>query len=331
MSISRHVLFDRWSIVSSAVAVAVLATASGCGSPSSPSVSPTALVEDAPAAQPVEEIAVSITIGDIDPDEPAKKIKRFTPLAKYLAENLAAFGIEKGSVVVARDIEEMATFLKDRKVDVYMDSAFPILASQEMSGAEIILRRWKSSDPTYSSTFIALRGGDISKVEDFVGKVVAFEEPHSTSGFVLPAGTLAQRGFSLHEVETPDAKVANDKIGYLFSRDEENTVRMILDGKVAGGGVSNQDYAKLSPEVALQLIAFDGTIAVPRQLVLVRQGLDSRLVDRIEELLVGLDRTEEGRELLHGIKKTKKFDPVPPDSQRALGELRTLMRLVAED
>jgi phosphonate transport system substrate-binding protein len=54
-----------------------------------------------------------ITLGDIDPKDPAKKIARFQPLAEYLAEHLSDQGVTRGRVVIARDIEEMATFLKD--------------------------------------------------------------------------------------------------------------------------------------------------------------------------------------------------------------------------
>ena len=91
----------------------------------------------------------AITLGDLDPDNPTKKIRRFQPLADYLAERLGEFGIEKGNVVIARDFDDMAGFLKDGTVDFYFDSPFPALTVQEKSGSEVILRRWKEGDPTY--------------------------------------------------------------------------------------------------------------------------------------------------------------------------------------
>ena len=72
-------------------------------------------------------------------------------------------------------------------------------------------------------------------MDDFVGKVLAFEDPYSTSGFLLPAGTLVQQGFTLREVSRPDANVAPGEIGYYFALDEENTVELLLRGLVAGG------------------------------------------------------------------------------------------------
>ena len=51
---------------------------------------------------------------------------------------------------------------------------------------------------------------------------------------------------------------------------------------------------------------------------------------KVRELLIGLDSTDEGREILEGLKKTKKFDPLPADSLSAMTDLIQLMRLVAK-
>ena len=188
---------------------------------------------------PVQEAGFSsarfITLGDAEPDEPAKNIKRFGPLADYLAEHLKEFGIRAGRVVVSRNIVEMGQFLRDATVDIYFDSAFPTIGAQEISGSAVILRRWKGGDPAYWSTYVTLRSSGINSIDGFTGKIVAFEEPHSTSGFVLPAGTLVQRGLTLSEVASPEAQVASDEIGYYFSRDEQNTIELLLQGRMVGG------------------------------------------------------------------------------------------------
>ena len=160
--------------------------------------------------------------------------------------------------------------------------------------------------------------------------MIAFEEPRSTSGFLLPAGTLIQRGFTLTEVSGPGAQVSADEIGYYFSRDEENTVELVLRDAIAGGGVSIEDYQELPAELMDQLVVFDRTITVPRQLVSVRPGLDPELVRRIQRLLIDLDQSDEGLALLEGLKKTQKFDLLPPEAEESLDELRELMKLVSE-
>lgn len=138
----------------------------GCGISAAPlPATPEAL----PPAEPVQ----AITLGDIDPSEPVKKIKRFRPLADYLASHLKEFDIGEGNVVIARDMEEMGRFLRDGTLDIYFDSAFPTLAVQELSGSQVIARRWKDGDPTYWSTYVTLRDNGITSVDDFLGKVLA--------------------------------------------------------------------------------------------------------------------------------------------------------------
>ena len=294
----------------------------GCGATATAPTAVSTILTDPEASR-------FLTLGDIDPEDPAKKLKRFKPLADYLARHLEEFGISRGQVVIARDIDEMAQFLNDGTVDVLFDSAFPTLAVQELSGSQPILRRWKESDPEYWGVYVATRVSGISSVEDLVSKVIAFEEPHSTSGFVLPAGTLVRRGFRLKEVDGPDAQVGPGEIGYFFTFDEQDTIALMMRGLVAAGGISNQDYEELPPEIKEQIVVFDRTITVPRQLVSVRSELALGVVEKIRELLIGLEQTDEGRQILDGLKKSKKFDPVPAESYDALGELKSLMTLVA--
>ena len=57
----------------------------------------------------------------------------------------------------------------------------------------------------------------------------------------------------LREVDGPAAEVKDNEIGYFFSRDEENTIDMVLRGMVAAGGISNQDFDELPPELSEKL------------------------------------------------------------------------------
>ncbi len=171
------------------------------------------------------------------------------------------------------------------------------------------------------------RDGEIGNIEDLAGKIIAFEEPYSTSGFILPAGTLIKRGLTLTEVPGHDSAVASDQIGYFFSGDEENTFEALLQGKVSGGGVSNLDYELLPDELKQRIVAIDRTIEVPRQLVSVSSEMPPGLEDRISGLLTGLDQTEEGRQILSDLRNTRRFDLIPPESLPILDELKNLMRL----
>ena len=102
-----------------------------------------------------------------------------------------------------------------------------------------------------------------------------------------------------------------NEIGYFFSRDEENTIELVLDGQVAAGGIANLDYNDLPAELMNQLRVFDQTLSVPRQLVSARLGLDPALIRKVEVLLIGLKEAEWCRLILEGLKSTSRFDQLP--------------------
>ena len=126
----------------------------------------------APAATPPSSRVGDwiIVIGDIDAYEPLKKVKRFKPLADYLAENLSEFGIGRGDVVIAKDIPEMAHYLDQGEIDFFFDSGFPTLAVRRLSGSQVILRRSKEGSSDYWGTYLVRRDIGIDSRRDWWGK-----------------------------------------------------------------------------------------------------------------------------------------------------------------
>ena len=114
--------------------------------------------EDSDGATSASEVAPTptaterIVLGDVSSD-PVKKIDRYQPLADYLADHLAEFGIGVGEVAIAPDIETMAKMMQSGAVDIYFDSLYPATIVSQQSGAEPILRRWKKGKAEYRTIF----------------------------------------------------------------------------------------------------------------------------------------------------------------------------------
>jgi len=274
-----------------------------------------------------ERPAGVITIGSIS-NEPGSEIEVFQPFADYLAGQLTGLGIGRGTVVVAGDIEGMAKLMGAGEVDLYFDSPFPMLAMQQLQGVRILARRWKKGVSEYHSVLFARKDSNTQSLDQIAGEVIAFEEPFSTSSYLLPKASLLEYGLNVVAVEKPNASVAASDVGYVFSNDDENTVYWVLKGKVAAGAINNQKFDDLPPEQRNKLVVFHRTATVPRQLAAVRSDLDSELVSRIKSVFLQMHLTDEGKRVLAQFEKTTKFDDfddLPEDSVKSLAELAELI------
>ena len=276
----------------------------------------------APSPVPTLDHTQILVLGDISED-PAKTIEEFQPMADYLAANLTEFGIQQGKVVVAQDMNGMIDYLKKGDVDLYFDSPFPALTIHEEAGAVPLLRRWKGGVGEYHSLIVVREDSGISTLDDLQGKVLAFEDPASTSAYLLPKAHLVSLGYDVVEVANA-TNLANDRIGYVFAASEENILAWTLEEKTAGGVISSGSYEDLSDEDRGQLFVLAKTQAVPRHIVLASPTTDEALRQRISEILLELDSTPEGQEILQSFEETSQFDPIPGGTDTAFESLQNL-------
>lgn len=294
-----------------------------CGGP--PTRSRAAVAEPLPPPS----AAATLTLGDVDPDTPARRSERLQPLADYLARGLTEFGIERGRVKIARDLEQMAGYLRDGSVDLYLDSVYPTLAVRDLAGTRVLLRRWVLDVGEYAS-LIVTAADDVRSLADLRGRIVAFQEDYSTSGFLLPASLLLDRGFALRPVSGPRVPIAASEIGYVFSHDEENTIEMVVNGTAAAGAIHDQEFDSLPPDLQAQLRILDRSPTVPRQLLSARPGLEPDLVATVETLLLAL-RDADGNAIAIGDSPAAwswKFDRLPPEIAAELDKVSAMIERV---
>jgi phosphonate transport system substrate-binding protein len=261
--------------------------------------------------------AKPLNIGSIS-TEPAAEIKSFLPFASYLAKQLQSEGFDQGKVVVAKSMPEMATFLKEGKVDLYIDSPFPTMAVSRLSGSRLLLRRWKKGIGEYHSLIFTRTDSGINRLEDLKGKMLAFEEPFSSSGYFFPKMALMQEGLKLVAKKEPSDPLAAGEVGYVFSLEDENTMLWVLRGKVVAGAMDNQKYPNEARANLNSLKILYKTFSFPRQIVSHRADLPGNLVAKIKETLIKMDQSEEGKKVMQQFERTSKFDEIPEQSMAPL-------------
>lgn len=273
-----------------------------------------------------------LVVGTIS-DEPVKEIRVFLPFAQHLARQLAAFGVEEGTVVIARDIDHMVRLVRNGEIDLFVDSPLVAMAINTKAGSRLLARRWKKGIPQYHSVVFVLETSDINNVQDLEGQVIAFEESFSSSGHLLPRMTMAELGVDLKHLPTSGSKRPSKQTGYVFTGDDENTIEWVLRGRVDAGAMSMASLAKhrtASDMGRLKIIL--RTADIPRHAVSVSPEISQPFVAAIEAELFAMHDSTEGRAVLDSFEGTTRFDAISQETMTLLTHFQApLMALVGED
>ena len=163
----------------------------------------------------------------------------------------------------------------------------------------------------YHAVIFTKKNSETRRLEDLRGKIIAFEDPGSTSGHFLPKFFLSRRGFKLSEKTRIEPNVSPGEVGYIFVYSQDKIVDLVLIKSVAAGAFSNDDYATLDERKKSDITILAETDRLPRHLLSIRRDLAPVLVDRLEKLLLSMHQDPEGRLILQRTDGTTKFDALP--------------------
>ena len=91
----------------------------------------------------------------------------------------------------------------------------------------------------------------------------------------------------------------------------ENTALWVVEEKVNIGALSNVDFEKQPESIKAELKIINRTIDVPRHLVSHRSELNITLINKIKQILMDMDKNDEGIETLRNFENTTKYDEIP--------------------
>lgn len=262
-----------------------------------------------------------ISVGTVGQDV-TKYITRMQSTADYLVAKLSDKDTKyQGKVIIAKTVEDMVRLLKDQEIDLYFESPVTMLLVAERSGAEPFLVRWKQGVPEYHSVFIVKKESPIKTLDDFVGKTIIFENPESTSGYLMPKAYLIGKGYDVSPLP------ANDNIAYVFSGEDENTFLWLFEGRGDIGATSNIDLERAPTTIKEQLRVVDRTMDVPRHMVAHRSDLEPELVEKIKQILLNMDEDLEGIVALRNFEESTKYDEIS-NKEELFDNIRKMLTLV---
>ena len=250
----------------------------------------------------------------------------FRPLIEYVAHKFSSTTETKGMIIVAPTAGQMIKLLEEKRVDLYMESPYPTYLINRLGAARLLLRAWKGGMAEYRSLIFTNKQSGVTDPKELRGKIIAFEDPGSTSGYFLPKLFLLKKGFSMSEQASPESKISAGEIGYIFANTSDEVVRLVLQKKVTAGAFSTDDYAALEDKDKPLISILAETESVPRHLVSVRKDLPETVVNRLKSILLAMDRDKEGQQILKQTDNTTRFDALPGGEEMVRRKLVELYR-----
>jgi len=258
-------------------------------------------------------------------DNPAAHYEQLKPLLDYVVPKMAGVGIREGRILMARDLQQMESYLRRGRVDWVTETSAGAMLLQAHAGARPLLLTERDGVSEYRTVFFARRDSGVRSLDDLRGRSIAFQNASSTSAYYVPAMLLVERGLPLEILLSPRDRPAPDSVGYVFARSELNVATWVHKRLVDVGALSNLDWnstQRMPASYRRDLVAIHQTGSFPRGLEMVGAGMAPAVEARLREVLAQAADDPAAREALVGFFGTTRFLPIDAAAQRALDVLR---------
>ena len=270
----------------------------------------------------------TLVIGKVS-SNPKKHYKVLKPMVDYMVSQLGDLGYTNSEVLMAKDIKQLARYMRQGKVDWVTESPFPSAILHRDAGAEYIARKWKKGVAQYHSVLFTGNDSGIDNISDLKGKVVAFQDRGSSTACYIPAAMILEAGLELVEMSSPRDRPGPNEVGYIFADEEINQSTWVHKGIVAAGGYSSTDWSEDDnnpPSFREEMKIFAQSKDIPRAVELVRRDLPDAVKARMTEVLMAMHLDENNKDLLWSYQKTTRFDGI---TEQIDSEMKNIERRIA--
>ena len=258
-------------------------------------------------------------------DDPKAHYEQLKPLLDYVVPRMADVGITEGRILMARDLQQMTSYLRRGRVDWVTETAANAMRLEDRAGARPLLLTERNGVSDYRTLIFVRRDSGIDSLDDLHGRSVAFQNTSSTSAYVVPAMQLLQHGLPLQILLSPMDRPDDRSVGYVFARSELNIATWVHKRLVDAGTISNLDWndpQRIPASYRRDFRIIDESRSYPRALEMVRGDLDDPIRARLREVLAEAGKDPDAREALLQFFRTTRFLPIDPATDAALRDLR---------
>jgi phosphonate transport system substrate-binding protein len=183
------------------------------------------------------------------------------------------------------------------ETDIAWLATFAYILANEKFGAEVALTTVRNGLEKYRGQFLAKAGSGIEKLEDIEGKVIAYTDAASTSGYLYPSAILSQKG-----IEPKDM---------MFAGGHPQAILAVYQGTAdvgctfwsppgEDGSIKDARRAVIDtyPDVVEKVKIIGYTDWIPNDTVTFRKDFPAEMREEIVQCLLDYAASEEGHETL---------------------------------
>lgn len=253
---------------------------------------------------------------------PSVDIKVIEDSSKKLKEFLEKETGYKFEISIPQSYIAVVEAFGTDRADVAALNTYGYYLARTKYKAEARLTILRHGSNTYQSQFIVKAGSSIKSLADFKGKKVAFVDPASASGYLLPLKMLRDKGVEPGEI--------------VFAMKHDNVVSMVYNGQVEAGATFHspshegkiEDARRLVktqyPDVEEKVKILELSEPIPNDPIVFRANLKEEMKSKIANAFIQFVKTPEGKaafKAIYGVDDFKAVTDSDYQSVLSLGKL----------
>lgn len=258
-------------------------------------------------------------------DDPKRHYQQLRLLLDYVVPRMRHVGIREGRILMAKDAQQMASYLRRGRVDWVSETAGASMLLQQRTGAIPMLLTERNGASRYRTVFFTRADSPIRDLNDLRGHSIAFQNTVSTSAYFVPAMEVLSRGIPLEILLSPMDKPDANSLGYVFGRTELNIATWVHKRLVDVGTMSDLDWddpERLPAAYKRDMRVLYRTEPFPRALEMVRADLDPAVREGLRQVLLDAAADPEAGDVLLRYFQTTRFLEIDPATAQSLDVLR---------
>jgi phosphonate transport system substrate-binding protein len=260
---------------------------------------------------------------------PAENVEVYEQNGKKLAE---AFKQKTGidvKIFIATDYTALIEALRSGLVDIAWLPAFSYVKAEEVAKAVVLLKVVRKGHPYVWGTIITRSDRSYTKVEDLRGRNIAWVDPSSSSGHIVPKAELIRK-----KQLDPEKHFGKQ----VFAGSHDAVVLSVLNGTVDAGATLANDakgtdglwlrFLKPADREKIKVVYVSEPI--PGDTVTASRNLATKhpdLVEIVTRTLMEMTRTAEGKKILYSLYQIDALVPAKPAEYESLREAARILKL----